>query len=274
MANNIFEQIKKINTYHQEYWSARDLYKLLGYTEYGKFLPAIDRAKDSCKNSGQKIDDHFAGVSDMITIATGTPKETQRQGDNYHLSRYACYLIAQNGDPRKKEIALAQTYFAIQTRKQEIHEQLMEDSKRVHLRDEMKTHNKNLAQAAQEAGVVNYASFQDFGYMGLYGGLRQKDIHAKKQLKKSEAILDHMSSEELAANLFRATQAEAKLKRENIVGQHSASQAHLEVGKKVRQTIKELGGTMPEQLPTPENIKESKKRLDRVVSSGQQIVVN
>jgi DNA-damage-inducible protein D len=261
MANNIFEQIKKINAYHQEYWSARDLYKLLGYTEYGKFLPAIDRAKDSCKNSAQKIEDHFAGVSDMITIATGTPKETQRQGDNYHLSRYACYLIAQNGDPRKKEIALAQTYFAIQTRKQEIHEQLMEDNKRVHLRDEMKMHNKNLAHAAQEAGVVNYASFQDFGYMGLYGGLRQKDIHAKKQLKKSEAILDHMSSEELAANLFRATQAEAKLKRENIVGQHSASQAHLEVGKKVRQTIKELGGTMPEQLPTPENIKESKKRL-------------
>lgn len=261
MANNIFEQIKKINEYGREYWSARDLCKLLGYTEYGKFLPAIERAKESCKNSGQNIDDHFAGVSDMITIATGTPKETQRPVDNYHLSRYACYLIAQNGDPRKEEIALAQTYFAIQTRKQEVQQQLIEDNKRVYLRDEMKTHNKELAQAARGAGVINYANFQDYGYMGLYGGMRQRDIHAKKKLKKKEAILDHMNSEELAANLFRATQAEAKLKRENISGQNKANQAHLDVGKKVRQTIKELGGTMPENLPTPDNIKESKKRL-------------
>ena len=261
MSNNIFEQIKKVNEYGREYWSARDLSKLLGYTEYGKFLPAIERAKESCKNSGQIIDDHFAGVSEMITIATGTPKETQRPVDNYHLSRYACYLIAQNGDPRKEEIALAQTYFAIQTRKQEIQQQLIEDNKRVHLRNEMKTHNKQLAQAAKEAGVINYANFQDFGYLGLYGGLRQRDIHAKKKLTKQEAILDHMNSEELAANLFRATQAEAKLKRENILGQNKANQAHLDVGKKVRQTIKELGGTMPENLPTPDNIKESQKRF-------------
>ncbi|MFH1259121.1 MAG: BRO family protein [Elusimicrobiota bacterium] len=166
MSNNIFEQIKKVNEYGQEYWSARALCTLLGYTEYGKFLPAIERAKESCKNSGQKIDDHFAGVSDMITIATGTPKETQRPVDNYRLSRYACYLIAQNGDPRKEEIAIAQTYFAIQTRKQEVHQQLIEDNKRVHLRNEMKTHNKQLAQAAKEAGVINYANFQDYGYLG------------------------------------------------------------------------------------------------------------
>lgn len=257
MAGNIFEQIKKVNEYSQEYWSARDLYKLLGYTEYGKFLPAIERAKESCKNSGQKIDDHFAGVSDMVVIGSGA----ERAVSDYKLSRYACYLIAQNGDPRKEEIALAQAYFVIQTRKQEIHEQLIEDNKRVHLRGEMKTHNKQLAKAARAAGVVNYANFQDYGYMGLYGNMRQKDIHTKKRLKKNEAILDHMGSEELAANLFRATQAEAKLKRENITGQSNASQAHYDVGKKVRQTIKELGGAMPESLSTPDSIKESKKRL-------------
>ncbi|MFA5839331.1 MAG: DNA damage-inducible protein D [Candidatus Margulisiibacteriota bacterium] len=263
MTDNIFDQIKKINEYGKEYWSARDLFKLLGYTEYNKFVPAIERAKEACKNSGQSVVDHFAEVSEMIKIATGTEKEALRSVENYSLSRYACYLIAQNGDPRKEEIALAQTYFVIQTRKQEVHEQLIEDSKRVLLRDEMKEHNKNLAKAAKEAGVINYANFQDYGYMGLYGGLRQKDIHARKRLNKKEAILDHMGSEELAANLFRATQTHAKLRRENIVGQDKANLAHHDVGKKVRQTIKELGGTMPEKLPTPDNIKESKKRLKK-----------
>jgi DNA-damage-inducible protein D len=262
MGNSIFESIRKVNEYGQEYWSARDLYKLLGYTEYGKFLPAIERAMEACKNSGQKTKDHFAGVSEMIKIATGTQKETVRESQNFDLSRYACYLIAQNGDPRKEEIALAQTYFAIQTRLQEVQELQIEDSKRVFLRDEMKEHNKKLAKAAKDAGVINYASFQDYGYMGLYGGLRQKDIHTRKKLKKNEAILDHMGSEELAANLFRATQAEAKLKRENIFGQSKASQAHNEVGKKVRKTIKELGGTMPENLPAAEDVRESKKRLN------------
>ena len=257
MTGNIFEQIKKINEYGQEFWSARDLYKLLGYTEYGKFLSAVERAKEACKNSNQKINDHFAQVSDMVLIGSGA----ERQIDDYHLSRYACYLIAQNGDPRKEEIALAQTYFVIQARRQELHELQIEDNKRVFLRDELKVHNVNLAKAAKEAGVVNYANFQDFGYMGLYGGLRQKDIRIKKRLNKKETILDHMGSEELAANLFRATQAEAKLKRENIFGQSKASNAHFAVGKKVRQTIRELGGTMPEKLPTPENIKESQKRL-------------
>lgn len=273
MTNNIFEHTKKINEYGQEFWSARDLYKLLGYTEYGKFLPTIERAKEACKNSGQNIEDHFAGMSEMITIATNTPKEAQREIKNYNLSRYACYLIAQNGDPRKEEIALAQTYFAIQTRKQEIQELLIEDNKRVFLRDEMKEHNKQLAKAAKEAGVFNYADFQDYGYMGLYGGLRQKHIHAKKKLKSNEKILDHMGSEELAANLFRATQAEAKLKRENIFGQDKASTAHYVVGKKVRETIKELGGTMPEQLPTTENIKESKKRI-KIVEKKQNFPRN
>ncbi|MCK9352389.1 MAG: DNA damage-inducible protein D [Candidatus Paceibacterota bacterium] len=261
MENNIFEQIKKVNENGQEFWRARDLYKLLGYTEYGKFLPTIERAKESCKNSGQQAEDHFAHVSEMIKIATGTVREAEREVDDYSLSRYACYLIAQNGDPRKVEIAKAQTYFAIQTRRQETQDLLAEDRKRVFLRGEMTEHNKKLASAAKSAGVTNYANFQDFGYMGLYGGLRQKDIHQKKKLKEKEGILDHMGSEELAANLFRATQAEAKLKRENIQGQERANKAHFAVGKKVRKTISDLGGTMPEKLPTPEHIKESKKRI-------------
>lgn len=264
MTDNIFEQIKKINEYGQEFWSARNLYKLLGYTEYGKFIPAIERAKEACKNSSQKVDDHFAGVSDMVLIGSGA----ERSIGDYHLSRYACYLIAQNGDSRKEEIARAQTYFAIQTRRQEVQDLRIEDNKRVFLRGEMKTHNVNLAKVAKEAGVMNYANFQDYGYMGLYGGLRQKAIHARKRLKKNEAILDYMGSEELAANLFRATQAEAKLKRENIFGQTKASQAHYDVGKKVRQTIRELGGTMPEQLPTSENIKESQKRIKQLVQKA------
>jgi len=261
MITNIFEQIKKINEYEQEFWSARDLYKLLEYTEYNKFLPAIERAKKACENSKQKIDLHFAHVSEPQKSYNQYGEIQGQTIDDYKLSRYACYLIAQNGDPRKEAIAIAQTYFAIQTRKQEIHEQLIEDSKRVYLRNEMKTHNKQLAQTAKKAGVVNYANFQDYGYMGLYGNMRQKDIHAKKRLKKNEAILDHMGSEELAANLFRATQADAKLKRENITGQNNANQAHYVVGKKVRKTIRELGGTMPEHLPTTDNIKKSKKRL-------------
>lgn len=263
MSENIFEQIKKINKYGQEYWRARDLYKLLGYTEYTKFLPAIDRAKEACKNSGQNPGDHFAHVSDMIKIATGTPTETLRPVDDLNLSRYACYLIAQNGDPRKEEVALAQTYFAIQTRRQEVQEQIIEDGKRVYLRDNIKEQNKNLASAAKTAGVVNYANFTDYGYMGLYGDMRQKDIHAKKKLRPEEGILDFMGSEELAANLFRTTQTGAKLNRENIIGQERANRIHYEVGKKVRKTIVELGGTMPERLPTPENVKQSRKRLKK-----------
>lgn len=261
MIENIFEQIKKVNKYGSEYWSARELCKLLGYTEYGKFLPAIERAKKACETSQQEVNLHFAQVSEPQK-SRNQYKEIQGQMiENYHLSRYACYLIAQNGDPRKEEIALAQTYFALQTRKQEIQEQLSEDGKRVFLREEMKEHNKNLAKAAKKAGVVHYAVFQDYGYIGLYGGLRNRDIHAKKKLQKTESILDHMGSEELAANLFRTTQTEAKLRREAIYGESAANQTHHAVGKKIRQTIQELGGTMPEKLPTPEHIKVAKKRL-------------
>ena len=276
---NIFDGIKRVNEYGQEYWSARELYKLLGYTEYNKFIPAINRAKESCKNAKQDIflhfsrvsdlqrsqkEYHFAQVSEMIKIGKGTFREALREVKNYHLSRYACYLIAQNGDPRKKEISLAQNYFVIQTRRQEIKDLKMEDNKRVYLRDEIKKHNKKLTEAAKCAGVVHYANFQDYGYMGLYGGLRQKDIHLIKKLNKGQAILDHMGSEELAANLFRATQAESKLKREEIYGENKANKAHYDVGKKVRKTIEDLGGMMPEKLPKMENIRESKKRLKKI----------
>ncbi len=275
--NNIFEQIKKINEHGQEFWSARDLMIPLGYSEWRKFEGVIERAKKACKNSGQEIDDHFGGAAKMIKIATGTAKEASREINDHSLSRYACYLIAQNGDPRKEEIALAQTYFAIQTRKQEVQETLLEDQKRVMLREEMKTHNKKLAEAADNAGVKKYGIFQNYGYMGLYGGLDSKAIHAKKGLKKSQKILDHMGSEELAANLFRATQAEAKLRRENIQGEQNANKAHHDVGKKVRKTIKEIGGTMPEELPTTDGVNRAKTRLkkeDKKLKGGNEKPLN
>lgn len=265
---NIFDQIKKVNEYGQEFWSARDLYKLLGYTEFNKFLPAILRAKQACKNSSQDVDVHFAHVSEPQKSRNQYGETLGQILSDYRLSRYACYLIAQNSDPKKEAVAIAQSYFAIQTRRQEVNELQIEDSKRVYLRGEMKVHNSNLFKAAKKAGVFNYGNFQDYGYMGLYGGLRQNDIHKRKNLKKNEGILDHMGSEELAANLFRATQTEAKLRREGVYGQGKASQTHFEVGKKVRQTIKEIGGTMPEKLPTSENIKISKKRL-KVIGSNK-----
>jgi len=252
MNISIFEQIKETNKHGQEYWSARDLMTPLGYVEWRKFEGTIERAKEACKNSAQPIEDHFAGAAKMIKIATGTAKETLREINDHHLSRYACYLIAQNGDPRKEEIALAQTYFAIQTRKQETQELLEED---------IKDKNRKLFGIAKSVGVSDYANFQDAGYMGLYGGLRRKDIKAKKKLKEKDNILDHMGSEELGANIFRATQTSAKIKRENIIGQNKASLVHHEVGKEIRKTIQKLGGTMPEKLPTPSHIKESKKRI-------------
>lgn len=261
MDQNIFESIKKINEFWQDYWSARELYKILEYSEYNKFLPVIEKAKIACKNSSQSIRDHFAEVSDMIKIATGTPKETLREIDDYKLSRYACYLIIQNANPRKEIVALWQTYFAIQTRKQEVNEQLLEDNKRIYLRDEMSQHNKSLAETADKAGVKLYWVFTNYWYMWLYNWLDAKWIHTKKQLKKSEKILDHMWSEELAANLFRATQAEAKLKRENILWEKKANQAHFEVWKEVRETIKKLWGTMPEELPATDSIIKVEKKL-------------
>ena len=253
-SEQTFESIKRINEYGEEFWYARELQTVLGYTEWRNFLNVIDKAKTACINSTSVIEEHFVDVNKSLPM----PKGGKRIVDDFMLSRYACYLITQNGDPRKEVIAVGQTYFAVKTRQQEIIENydiLTEEQKRLAIRNEMKEHNKSLAEAAQMAGIKDskdYAIFQNKGYQGLYGGLGAKEIHARKGLKKSQNILDHMGSTELAANLFRATQTDEKLRRESIVGKEAANEAHYEVGKKVRQTIKELGGTMPEDLPTPQ----------------------
>lgn len=262
-----FESIRKVNQYGQDFWSARELGKILGYLEYRNFLPVIAKAKEACQNSGQKIEDHFVDMHEMVAIGSGAMREMP----SVALSRYACYLIVQNADPSKPIVALGQTYFAVQTRKQELVEQAgyqnlrTEEEKRVFLRDQLKVHNKQLAGVAKSAGViepVDYAVFQDHGYKGLYAGLTTKDIHARKGLKKGQQILDHMGSTELAANLFRATQTEEKLKRDKVKDKRAANQTHYEVGRKVRKTIEEIGGTMPENLPAVESIKlvENKQR--------------
>ncbi len=267
-----FEKIKRMSEDGFEFWSARDLSKLLEYSEYGKFLNPINKAKESCKSSGYDVEDHFAQVSEMVEIGSGAEREVE----DYRLSRFACYLIVQNADPTKKNVAMGQAYFAIKTRQKELIEeeeqkliQSEENQRRLFLSEEMKKHNKHLADAASNAGVKeprDYAIFQNYGYKGLYGGLDRQAIHNRKGLKKSQDILDHMGSTELAANLFRATQTEEKLRRENIKGKYKANQTHYEVGKKVRETIQELGGTMPEDLPTVDSIKkierEERKKLE------------
>ena len=267
-GKSIFESINKVNEYGAEFWYARELQEVLKYSKWGNFVKVIDKAKEACENSQMDVVDHFADVGKMVDIGSNT----QREIEDIELSRYACYLVVQNADPRKEVVALGQTYFAVQTRKQELqddYDQLDEAAKRLGIRDELKTHNKRLVEAAKNAGVetsLEYAIFQDHGYMGLYGGMKAKDIHVNKGLKKSQKILDHMGSEELAANLFRATQTEGKLRRENVQGKVKANRTHLEVGSKVRQTIKELGGTMPEELPTPEKsiqqLERAKKKLN------------
>jgi DNA-damage-inducible protein D len=253
-TEKVFEDIKHINEYGVEFWYARELQNVLGYIQWRNFKEAIDRAMESCENSGNTCSEHFADVSKMIPLGNGG----QRKIDDIMLSRYACYLIVMNADPRKEIIALGQTYFAVKTRQQELidnYEDLDENQKRLAVRKEMKFHNKSLAEAAQKAGAVtpkDYAIFQNYGYRGLYGGLDAKAIHERKGLKKNQKILDHMGSTELAANLFRATQTDEKLRRDNITRKDEANKTHYEVGAKVRQTIADLGGTMPEDLPTPD----------------------
>lgn len=271
----IFEQIKRIEQDKSEYWTARDLSRVLEYSEYRHFKPVIDRAKEACKNSGYEELDHFEDILEMIELGKGA----KRGIEDVKLSRYACYLIVQNADPGKEIVAIGQTYFAVQTRLQEIqqmqaYQQLnTEEEKRVFLRKEMAEHNKQLAEAAKGAGVIepiDYAIFQNHGYMGLYAGLDAKGIHNHKELKKSQSILDHMGSTELAANLFRATQTEEKLRRENIKGKQKANQTHFEVGKKVRKTIQELGGTMPENLPVADSIKKLDKKDEQKKIAGKK----
>ena len=265
----IFENIKHIDDNGNEYWLARELQKVLEYVQWRRFSDTINRAKTSCEKSGNNVNDHFVEVGKMVEIGSGA----ERKLKDYKLSRYACYLIVENGDPQKEVIALGQTYFAVKTRQQELiddYERLTEEQKRLAIRREMIEHNKSLAEAAQNAGVITpleYAQFQNSGYRGLYGGLTAQDIHKRKGLKKNEKILDHMGSTELAANLFRATQTDEKLRRENIQGKTEANKVHYEVGATVRKTIEELGGTMPEDLPTPDKsvklIEKEQKKLEK-----------
>lgn len=251
-----FDNLRHEDENGNEYWLARQLAKVLEYSQYRHFLPVLERAREAGRNSGQQMADHMEDVLTMVQIGSGA----QRELADVRLSRYACYLIVQNGDPAKPVIANGQTYFAIQARRQELADdvnfvQLSEDERRLAIRDELATHNKHLAAAAKDAGVqtpLDYAIFQDHGYKGLYGGMGAKDIHGQRGLKKSQKILDHMGSTELAANLFRATQTEEKLRRDQVQGKAQANQTHFDVGQKVRQTIDELGGTMPENLPTPD----------------------
>lgn len=272
-SEETFESIKHINEYGEEYWLARELQSILEYARWENFSKAIDRAKKACENTGFDVQDHFRDVTKMVALGSGAEREI----DDLMLSRYACYLVVMNGDPNKEVIAVGQTYFAVKTRQQELienYEQLTEDQKRLAIRNEMIAHNKSLAEAAQMAGIiesVDYAIFQNKGYQGLYGGLGAKEIHARKGLKKSQKILDHMGSTELAANLFRATQTDEKLRREGIKGKQAAYDTHYEVGKKVRETIKELGGTMPENLPTPEKsiAQIEKEQEKRKLKSGE-----
>jgi len=268
-----FEAAVQTDDAGNEYWFARDLQVLLGYTKWDNFLAVVSKAKEACIQAGHGCEDHFAGVGKMVQVGSGAEREIE----DIVLSRYACYLVAQNGDGRKRPIAFAQTYFAIQTRRQEIADQeaqeyhpLSEDERRVLLRDEIKTHNKHLASAAKNAGVregLEFAIFQTEGYKGLYGGLDVPGIRRRKQLSSKQAILDHMGSTELAANLFRATQTEEKLRREGIKGKLAANQAHFEVGAKVRQTIRDIGGQMPEHLPAEEDIKKVSRRLQRAIKN-------
>lgn len=265
-SEQTFEDIKHINEAGIEFWYARELQQVLEYTQWRRFDETIERAKTACVNSGYETENHFANVGKMVDIGSGAEREIE----DIMLSRYACYLIVMNGDTRKEVIAEGQTYFAIQTRRQELidnYEQLNEYQKRIAIRNEVTEHNKSLAEAAKSVGVIepiDFATFQNKGYQGLYGGLDAKEIHKRKGLKKSQKILDYMDSTELAANLFRATQTDEKLRRERIYGKLAAYATHYNVGKKVRETIQELGGTMPEDLPTPEkSIKQIEKKLNK-----------
>jgi len=255
-----FEDIKHIDELGNEYWEARELMEVLGYSKWGNFDKVIDKAKITCEISNNRIQDHFADVGKMVPIGSGA----ERFQESYNLSRYACYLIVQNADPRKKAVALGQTYFAVQTRRMEITEEeyakLSEDERRLYTRINVTNKNKLLAKSAKEAGVENFGKFNNYGYMGLYNGETAKQIAKRKNISEKEDILDYMGSEELGANLFRITQTEAKLKKDKIDNEIDACSTHYIVGNAIRETIKSLGGTMPENLPTPEkSIKEIEK---------------
>ena len=259
-TEKIFEDIKHMDEVGNEYWFARELQDILEYTQWRRFENVINKAILACKNSNINIDDHFATVGKMVDIGSNTKRKTK----DYRLSRYACYLITQNGDSRKETIALGQTYFAIQTRKQELTEKeysmLTEDEKRFYQRSLTRKENYSFNQVAKKCGVKNFDKFHNAGYKGLYNGETANDIAKRKKLRYREDILDNMGSEELAANLFRITQTESRLKKDNIQGENNANQVHYCIGRNIREVIEKNGGTMPEDLPTP---KKSLKQLEK-----------
>lgn len=259
LGDQSFESIKQTNEHGAEYWSARDLQLLLGYSQWRRFEQAIERAITSCEQSGNRPEYHFAGAGKMIGIGKGG----QRSVDDYQLSRFACYLIAQNGDPRKPEIAQAQKYFAVQARRQELSDQAAADMERLELRKQTAEEFKALSGAAQDAGVQSkmFGVFHDAGYKGLYGGLGRDAIKQRKAIPEKDNLLDRMNATELAANQFRMTQTRDKLARDGVRNQVQAIQTHEQVGKEVRDAIKRIGGTPPENIPPAEHIKEVEKRL-------------
>ena len=273
--NKSFEDIKHIDENGVEFWYARELMIILEYKQWRRFESVINKAKESCKNSDISVIEHFANVGKTIKM----PKGAEKTIPDYKLTRYACYLIAQNGDSRKKVIALAQTYFAVQTRKQEITEKeysmLTEDEKRFYQRNLTRKGNYSLNQTAKKAGVKNFDKFHNAGYKGLYNGETADDIAKRKGLRYREDILDNMGSTELIANLFRISQTEEKLIRDNIQTEKDANKTHYNVGAKVRKTIKELGGTMPEDLPTPKkSLKQLEKENNRNLKVKNRLVKN
>jgi len=268
-----FEAIRREAEDGSEYWSARDLSKILGYATWDKFKNAIGKAEEACQNSGQAISDHFSHVGKLIRAGKGA----QREIEDVLLSRFACYLLVQNSDPSKPIVALGQAYFAVQTRRQELADELAalpEDQLRLVRRSQMFVLNNQLAEAAQGAGVIetkDFAIFQDHGYRGLYGGLKARDIHARKGLKKNQEILDHMGSDELAANAFRASLTKQKIEREQIKGKDKANRAHHEMGNEVRETIKRAGATLPEDMTTPgKSIQQLQREEQKQLEQSQQ----
>lgn len=273
--NNVFENIKHIDEFGNEYWYARELQKVLEYKEWRNFSKVLNMAKISCLNSNSLVDDHFVEVNKMVEIGSKTKRKIQ----DFKLSRYMCYLIVQNGDPSKEIVALGQTYFAVQTRKQELLEEynlLPEDDKRLKNRKEVRTGNRTLSRTAINAGVKNLDKFHNAGYRGLYNGETADDIAKRKGLRYREEILDNMGSDELAANLFRISQTNQKLIRDNIQGEQESNDIHYEVGKKVRKAIADIGGTMPEDMPTPnrslKELKRKRKQLEKQEQSKLKIV--
>jgi DNA-damage-inducible protein D len=259
-----FESIKKVDENGVEYWDARELMPLLGYIKWQAFEEVVNRAIHACLNSGQEVENHFTRSSKMVEIGSRSVREVL----NYKLDRYACYLIAQNGDSHKSEIAQAQTYFALQTRRQEIFEKLSDAEKRIFIRGEVSTHNKELFKTARRAGVSKFGMFNDAGYRGLYG-MPLVDIEKKKGVRKGE-LLDRAGSTELAANLFRITQTDEKIKKDNVQGQENTSRVHFKVGGKIRETIKDIGGMMPEHLPVEKHIKDVKREVKKLGGKGKK----